>query len=138
LAGGVDQLVALRLFERVMLRVAKISAGVLHLIVEKQAIELGGNVVVVAGMSGGELRIDEQLGMELAVVQVNGDVGAGQAISEYVHVSAGVADSQRTQVNETPKQVGQQTHVAVLRKRPSPYNNESGRRHAMPREPSLN
>src|SRR6185437_4736031 len=87
-----------------------------------RGIVLQGQRAVHVGFGGVELRIDEQLGMELAVVQVNGDVGAGQAISEYVHVSVGVADSQRTLVNETPKQVGQQTHVAVLRNRLSPYN----------------
>src|ERR1700674_1109076 len=53
LAGGVDQLVVLRLFERVMLGIAKISTGILHLIVEEQAIEFGGAVVMVAGMGGG-------------------------------------------------------------------------------------
>src|SRR6516164_7819746 len=54
LAGGVDQLVALRLFERFMFGVSKISAGILHLIVEKQAVKFGRDVVVVAGMSGGK------------------------------------------------------------------------------------
>src|ERR1700679_3581431 len=54
LAGGVDQLVALRLFERFMLGVSKISAGILHLIVEEQAVKFGRDVVVVAGMSGGK------------------------------------------------------------------------------------
>src|SRR5579872_181562 len=53
LAGGVDQLVALRLFERFMLGVAEIRTGILHLIVEKQAIEFGRDVVVMAGVSGG-------------------------------------------------------------------------------------
>ena len=48
LGGGVDQLVALRLFERVMLGIAKISAGILHLIVEEQAVKFGRDVVVVA------------------------------------------------------------------------------------------
>ena len=51
LAGGVDQLVALRLFERVVLGVAKIGAGILHLVVEEQAIELGRDVVVMAGLA---------------------------------------------------------------------------------------
>src|SRR6202521_914630 len=54
LAGGVDQLVALRLFERVMLGIAKIGAGILHLIVEEQAIEFGRNVVMMTGMSRGK------------------------------------------------------------------------------------
>ena len=54
LAGGVNQLVALCLFERFMLRISKISAGILHLIVEKQAVKLGRDVVVVARMSGGK------------------------------------------------------------------------------------
>src|SRR3984957_313117 len=53
LGGSVDQLVALRLFQRFMLGVAKISAGILHLIVEEQTVKLGRDVVVVAGMSGG-------------------------------------------------------------------------------------
>ena len=138
LAGGVDQLVALRLFQRVMLGIAKISAGILHLIVEKQPIEFGRDVVVVAGMrsrepdriglmpaaqasphpphqplravrikpgaidreqqqkivdcravlqrqravhigfGGIQFRIEEQPGVEFAVVQVDGDVRPGR------------------------------------------------------------
>jgi hypothetical protein len=54
LAGGVDQLVALRLLERFMLGVSKISAGILHLIVEEQTVKFGRDVVVMAGMSGGK------------------------------------------------------------------------------------
>src|SRR5579871_4213936 len=53
LAGGVDQLVALRLFERFMLGVAEVRAGILHLIVEKQTIEFSRDVVVMTGVSGG-------------------------------------------------------------------------------------
>src|ERR1700721_3147294 len=53
LGGSVDQLVALRLFQRFMFGVAKIGAGILHLIVEEQAVEVGRDVVMVAGMSGG-------------------------------------------------------------------------------------
>ena len=172
-----DQLVALRLFERVVLRIAKISAGILHLIVEEQAIELGRNVVMVAGMSSGkpdriglmpapqaaphpphqllravrikpgavdreqqqkvmdcgavlqrqravhigfggvQFRIDEQSGVELAVVQVDGDVRPGQPIAEDMHFAVGVANPQGALADETPKQIGQQTHVADPRAR---------------------
>jgi hypothetical protein len=48
-------------------------------------------------------------------VQVDGDVGPGQAIAEYVHIAAGVADSQGALADEAPKQIGQQTHVGALR-----------------------
>jgi hypothetical protein len=43
----------LRLFERFMLGVSKISAGILHLIVE-EAVKLGRDIVVVARMGGGK------------------------------------------------------------------------------------
>ncbi len=49
-----DQLVALRLFERFMFGVSKIPAGILHLIVEEQTVKFGRDVVVVAGMGGGK------------------------------------------------------------------------------------
>ena len=49
-----DQLVVLRLFERVMLGIAKIGAGVLHLIVEEQPIEFARDIVVMARMRGRE------------------------------------------------------------------------------------
>src|SRR5579864_6519972 len=52
LAGGVDQLVALCLFERFTLGVAEVRTGILHLIVEKQTIEFSRDVVVMAGVSG--------------------------------------------------------------------------------------
>src|SRR4249920_4240354 len=42
------------LLERIVLGIAKISAGILQLIVEEQAVEFDRNVVVVAGMSGGK------------------------------------------------------------------------------------
>src|SRR5215472_2433774 len=54
LAGGVDQLVALCLLECFALGISKVSAGILHLIVEEQAIKFGRDVVMVAGMSGGK------------------------------------------------------------------------------------
>src|SRR6185437_2687315 len=54
LAGGVDQLVALCLFERFMIGVTKVRAGILHLVVEKQTIDFGRDVVMVARVSGGE------------------------------------------------------------------------------------
>src|SRR5262245_11500069 len=46
-----DQLVVLCLFESVMLGIAKIGAGILHLIVEEQAVEFSRDVVMVAGVS---------------------------------------------------------------------------------------
>src|SRR5215212_9363022 len=52
LAGGVDQLVQLRLFQGILLGIEKISARILHLIVQKQAIEIGREVVVMASMRG--------------------------------------------------------------------------------------
>src|SRR4029077_13050275 len=54
LAGRVDQLVTLRLFEGFMLDVAKVRAGILHLIVKKQTVKFGRDVVVMAGVSGGK------------------------------------------------------------------------------------
>src|SRR5450631_2504179 len=51
LTGGMYQFIVLRLFECVMLGLAKISAGILHLIIEKQPIKLGRNVVMVTGVS---------------------------------------------------------------------------------------
>jgi hypothetical protein len=62
---------------------------------------------------GVQLRIDEQLGVELAIVQADGDVGSRQAITEYIHI--GVADAQGAVADEASKQIGQQTHVAILR-----------------------
>ncbi len=69
------------------------------------------------GFGGVQFRIDEQLGVELAIVQVDGDVGPGQAIAEYMHFAVGVADPQGALADETPKQIGQQTQVEVLRDR---------------------
>ncbi len=43
-----NELVALRLFERVTSRVAEISAGILQVLVEKQAVKLGGEIVMLA------------------------------------------------------------------------------------------
>jgi hypothetical protein len=54
LAGGVDQLVVLRLFQRLVLGITKITTRILHLIVEEQAIELGRDVIVVAGIRSGK------------------------------------------------------------------------------------
>jgi hypothetical protein len=54
LAGCVDQLIALRLFEGFMLGLSKVSAGILHLIVEEQTVKFGRDVVMMTGMSGGK------------------------------------------------------------------------------------
>src|SRR5258705_9080760 len=89
------------------------------------------------GFGGVQLRIDEQLRVELAIVQADGDIRPGQAIAEYVNFAAGVADSQGAMADEAPKQIGQQTHVAALRDRPAPYSNESDRGHEAQSEPTL-
>jgi hypothetical protein len=65
-----------------------------------------------------QLRIDEQLGVKLAIVQVDADVRPGLETAEYMHLAVGVADSQLALADEAPKQIGQQTHVAALRGRP--------------------
>ena len=65
-----------------------------------------------------ELRINEQLGVKLAIAQVDADVRSGQKTAEYMHLAVGVADSQLALADEAPKQIGQSTHVAVLRGRP--------------------
>src|SRR5579859_5256757 len=54
LAGGVNQLVALRLFQSLMFGIAKVGAGILHLIIEKQTVEFGRDVVMMAGVGGGK------------------------------------------------------------------------------------
>ena len=58
------------------------------------------------GFGGVELRIDEQLGVQLAIVQVDGDVRSGQTIAEHVDLAVGVADSQRALADEAPKKIG--------------------------------
>ena len=42
------------LFESVMLGIAKISAGILHLIVEEQTVKFSRDIVMMAGMGGGK------------------------------------------------------------------------------------
>jgi hypothetical protein len=54
-----------------------------------------------------ELRIDEQLGVKLAIAQVNADVWSGQKTAENMHLAVGVADSQLALADEAPKQIGQ-------------------------------
>ncbi len=66
------------------------------------------------GFGGIEFRIDEQPGVELAIVQVDGDVRARQAAAEHMHLAAGVANPQRALADEARKQIGQQTHVAAV------------------------
>ena len=50
--GGMKQLVALRLFQRVIRGIAEIAAGILHVLVEKETVQLGGKIVVMAGLLG--------------------------------------------------------------------------------------
>jgi hypothetical protein len=38
-------------------------------------------------------------------------------IAEYMYLAVGIADSQRALADEAPKQLGQETHVAYLRRR---------------------
>ena len=57
------------------------------------------------GFGGIEFRIDEQLRVELAVVQADGDVRPGQSIAKHMHFAIGIADSQGALMNETPKQI---------------------------------
>jgi hypothetical protein len=54
-----------------------------------------------------QLRIDEQLGVKLAIVQVDADVGSGQETAEDMHIALGVADSQLALSDKAPKQTGQ-------------------------------
>ena len=68
---------------------------------------------------GLELGIEEQLEVELAVAQVDGDVGPRRAIAEYMLFAVGIADPQGALVNETPKQIGQQSHVGSVALRDS-------------------
>ena len=65
------------------------------------------------GFGGVQLRIEEQFGVELAIVQVDGDVRPGQAFAENMDFAVGVADPQGTLADEASKQIGQQAHVAV-------------------------
>src|SRR5215510_14707031 len=157
----------LGLLERVVLGIPKISAGILQLIVEKQAVEFDRNVVMMAGMRGGkpdrvglmpatqtaphpshqllrtvriqrgtvdreqqkkivdfgtvlkrqrtvhvgfgrmQFGIDEQLGVKLAITQMDADVRSGQKTAELMHLAVGVADSQLALADEAPKQIGQ-------------------------------
>src|SRR5262249_15950919 len=55
------------------------------------------------GFGGMQLRIDEQLGVELAIMQVDGDLRSGQTIAEYMHLGGGVAEAQRALADEAPK-----------------------------------
>ena len=50
-------------------------------------------------------------------MEVDGDVGPGQAFAEDMDLALGVANSQGALADEASKQIGQQTHVAVLRGR---------------------
>ena len=50
-------------------------------------------------------------------MEVDGDVGPGQAFAEDMDLAVGVADSQGALADEASKQIGQQQHVAVLRGR---------------------
>ena len=54
-----------------------------------------------------QLRIDEQLGVKLAIVQVDADVRSGQETAEDMHLAVGVADSQLALSDKAPKQIGQ-------------------------------
>ncbi len=58
LGGGVDELLLLRLFERVVLGIGDIGAGVLHVPVEEEAVDVRRDVVMRAGvLRGGADRI---------------------------------------------------------------------------------
>jgi hypothetical protein len=56
-------------------------------------------------------------------VEVDGDVGSGQAFAEDMDLSLGVANSQSALSYEAPEQIGQQTHVTVSVVRASPFSN---------------
>ena len=51
--------------------------------------------------------IDEKPRVELAVSQVDGDVGPRHAVAEYMLFTVGIADPKRALANETTKQMGQ-------------------------------
>jgi hypothetical protein len=63
------------------------------------------------------LLIDEQLGVEFAIVQLDGNIGTGQAFVEDIDRAVGVADSQGALADGASKQTGQQARVSVLRGR---------------------
>ena len=71
------------------------------------------------GFGGIQLRIDEQLGVELAIVEMDGDVGPRQKFAEHMDLPLGITHSQRALADEASKQIGQQTHVGFLRARRS-------------------
>ena len=52
LGGGVNEFVALRVFKCVAFGIAKISAGILHVVVEKQPVQVARQVIVVARLLG--------------------------------------------------------------------------------------
>ena len=60
---------------------------------------------------------------------VDGDVGPGQAFAEDMDLAVGITDSQGALADEALKQIGQQTHVAVLRGAASFCSNGSERGH---------
>src|SRR4051794_11280786 len=54
LRSSVDELVALRLFQRVARRVAEIAAGILHVVVEKEPIQRGRKIIMMARVFCGD------------------------------------------------------------------------------------
>src|ERR1700674_784905 len=53
LRSGMNELVALRLFERVACGVAKVRARIMQVLVEEEPVEIGRNIVMVARVRGG-------------------------------------------------------------------------------------
>jgi hypothetical protein len=45
---------------------------------------------------------------------VDGDIGPWHAVAEYIRFAVGIADAQCALADETPKQIGQQTHAASV------------------------
>ena len=70
-------------------------------------------------------------------MEVDGDVGPGQPVAEDMDLAVGVADSQSALTDETLKQIGQQTHVAVPLGAANIRSNVSARGHAVPDEAAL-
>jgi hypothetical protein len=59
---------------------------------------------------------------------VNGDVGPGQAFAEDMDLAFGITHPQGAVADEASKQIGQQTHVAVLRDRRKSLSPKEGTR----------
>jgi len=94
-----------------LLRAVRIKRGAVDREQQKKIVDfcaiLERQRAVHIGFGRVQFRIDEQLGVKLAIMQVDADVGPGQETAEDMHLAVGVADPQLAFSDEAPKQIGQ-------------------------------